>query len=131
MEIDGERMGIHVLPTLNAERAFSDFALRICENISKISEIFISKYNKNCFLDIHNDENKGKIAFILQLSKNFRLTDGGTLFFINHDNSIKNTFIPKFNTFIFFKIDDNSMHYVSAINNFSNKNRYAITGWFI
>ena len=100
------------------------------ENISKIDEIFISKYNKNCFLDIHTDKNKGKIAFTLQLSKNFSITDGGVFYLLNEDYTIKKAIVPCYNSFLIFKVTDNSKHYVSAINNFCNKNRYTITGWF-
>lgn len=100
-------------------------------NISKISEIFISKYDKNCFLDIHEDENKGKVAFVLQLSKKFKINDGGALFLLNDDLSIKKYLVPKFNTFLLFTVNSQSKHFVSSINNYTDKKRYAITGWFI
>ena len=49
------------------------------ENVTKIKEIFISKYSSNCYLDIHDDLNKGKIAFVLQLTKNWNIDKGGIL----------------------------------------------------
>ena len=100
------------------------------ENINKLNEIFISMYDKNCFLDIHEDQNKGKIAFVIYLTKDWKIDYGGNLHFINDDEIIKKSYKPSFNTLILFKVSSKSKHFVSSINSYIQNKRYCITGWY-
>jgi SM-20-related protein len=100
------------------------------KNITELSEVFISKYEKNCFLDIHEDKNKGDIAFVISLTKDWRIDYGGILHFLDDNGDIKNTFSPKFNNLIFFEVNNKSKHFVSSINNYVKNKRYCITGWY-
>lgn len=100
------------------------------ENITTLKEIFISKYEKNCYLDIHDGENKGKIAFIINVTKNWKIDDGGILYFLNEGNNIKKSFVPIFNSILIFKASDKLKQFVSSVNSFTKDKIYFITGWF-
>lgn len=101
-------------------------------DITTAHDIFISKYSYGNFLSVHSDKNNGRIAFILNLSKEWKPEYGGLLHILdnNRENVIK-TIVPHFNTLTLFYIppDVGIPHFVSHIN-IKNKNRYAITGWF-
>jgi Rps23 Pro-64 3,4-dihydroxylase Tpa1-like proline 4-hydroxylase len=101
-------------------------------NITTAHDIFISKYSYNNFLSIHSDKNNGRIAFILNLTKDWKPQYGGLLHILNNERSeVIKTIVPLFNTLTLFYIPENIgiPHYVSHIT-IKNKNRYAITGWF-
>ena len=119
-----------VLSDLSSQNFINKIKEITGENINKINDLFISKYEKNCYLDIHEDKNKGKLAFVLNLTKNWNIDDGGILFFLNEDNCIQKSCTPRFNTFILFRINEKSKYFVSSINNFTTNSRYSITGWF-
>lgn len=102
------------------------------EKITKLNDIFISKYSKGCFLSPHCDKQNGKLALTIYLTKNWKPQYGGNLCFLNNDrNKIIETIIPNFNTMELFSIPNNCgiPHYVS--HNISNFNRYTITIWYI
>jgi len=101
-------------------------------NITTAHDIFISKYSHGNFLSVHSDRNNGRVAFILNLSKNWKPEYGGLLHILDdvRANVIK-TIVPHFNTLTLFYIppDIGIPHFVSHVN-IKNKNRFAITGWF-
>ena len=81
--------------------------------------------NSNCFLDIHEDKNKGTIAFVINLTKDWRVDYGGNLHFLDNEGKVNRTYIPSFNNLIIFEVSDKSKHFVSSINNFvKNKNNF-------
>ena len=100
--------------------------------ITQAHDIFISKYSYGNFLSVHCDKNNGRLAFILNLSKDWKPEYGGLLHILdnNRENVIK-TIVPHFNTLTLFYIppDIGIPHFVSHVN-IKNKSRYAITGWF-
>ena len=101
-------------------------------DITTAHDIFISKYSYGNFLSVHSDKNNGRIAFILNLSKDWKPQYGGLLHILD-DNRIDviKTITPRFNTLTLFYIPENKgiPHFVSHIN-IKHSNRYAITGWF-
>lgn len=101
------------------------------ENITKLNDIFISKYSSRCFLSPHCDVNNGKIAITIYLSKNWKPEYGGVLHFLNQNRTeIIDSIIPKSNRMSLFSIPNLTgvPHFVSHNNTF--KNRYTITMWF-
>lgn len=101
------------------------------ENISKMNDIFISKYSKDCFLAPHCDVNNGKLAITVYLSKHWKPEYGGNLCFLNEKrNKIIETITPEFNSMTVFSIPKLTgiPHFVSHNNIY--KNRYTITLWY-
>ncbi len=101
-------------------------------NITTAHDIFISKYSHGNFLSVHSDRNNGRVAFILNLSKDWKPEYGGLLHILdNKRENVIRTVVPHFNTLVLFYIPPNVgiPHFVSHVN-IKYKNRYAITGWF-
>lgn len=101
----------------------------IGEEVTDITESFVSKYKKGDYLTVHQDTLKGDYAFIYQMTKDWKPVYGGLLHFVN-DNKVTTTIVPEYNTITIFKIKDapNTDHFVSEIT--VDKTRMAYTGWF-
>jgi len=115
---------------LLSDKFINDIMKITGKNLTELNEVFISKYEKNCFLDIHEDKNKGTIAFVINLTKDWRVDYGGNLHFLDNEGKVNRTYIPSFNNLIIFEVSDKSKHFVSSINNFVKNKRYCITGWY-
>ncbi len=81
----------------------------------------------------HDDRLEGrKIAYILNLTKNFNKEDGGSLdlfgFRNNKPTNVLKSIPPTFNTLTIFKVQKNSFHQVSEV--LSKKKRFSFGGWF-
>jgi Rps23 Pro-64 3,4-dihydroxylase Tpa1-like proline 4-hydroxylase len=120
------------LKKLFSDNEFIDFLNYITnENLTKLNDIFISKYTKNCFLGPHCDKQNGKIAITIYLSKNWKPQYGGNLCFLNDNRTeIIETITPKFNSMALFNIPQLTgiPHFVSHNN--CNQSRYTITIWY-
>jgi len=102
-------------------------------NLTKLNTLFMSKYISGNFLSTHSDKGNGRLAFVINLSKNWKPQYGGNLHFLSEDRSeIIHTFVPGFNNLIIFHVPENAgiPHYVSHIAPFIKNQRYAISGWF-
>jgi len=98
------------------------------EKMTKIMDIFISKYEKGDFLSKHTDNTLGKYAFMIYLNKNWDVSCGGNLNVIKNNNDI-DTIIPEYNKLVLMDIySELRPHFINV--NKCNKHRYAITGWF-
>jgi Rps23 Pro-64 3,4-dihydroxylase Tpa1-like proline 4-hydroxylase len=98
----------------------------------KYSQLFLSQYKKGCFLAPHSDINRGKWAFVLNMTKDWKPQYGGVLHFLddNRENII-DSYVPKFNSLVIFKVPKEGIpHFVSHVVH-ENKKRFAITGWLI
>ena len=85
------------------------------------------------YLLCHDDKLEGrKIAFVFYLSKNFDEKDGGSFAMFDSVEGVPGKVIkrytPKWNSLFMFEVSRNSFHEVEE--NISDKNRYAIGGWF-
>ena len=99
------------------------------KKITKITDIFISKYEKGDFLSEHTDNTLGKYAFMIYLNKSWDISCGGNLNIIKNDKSI-DTILPEFNKLILMDIySELRPHYIDEV--ICKQNRYAITGWFL
>lgn len=117
-----------------SSKEFIDYIFSITgiktNNISMSSLLFRS----TDYLLCHDDqvENR-KIAYVVNLAKNFEKKDGGSLQLLNinekrQPKEIVKEIIPKFNNFIIFKVSDISFHQVEEV--LSDKKRLTIGGWF-
>ena len=98
----------------------------------KYSQLFLSQYRKGCFLAPHSDINRGKWAFVLNMTKDWKPQYGGVLHFLddNRENII-DSYVPKFNSLVIFEVPKEGIpHFVSHVVH-ENKKRFAITGWLI
>lgn len=94
------------------------------------SQLFLSQYVKNCFLAPHSDINRGKFAFVLNLTKDWKPQYGGVLHFLDDKReNIVDSYVPKFNSLIIFEVPKTGIpHFVSHVVH-EKKKRFAITGW--
>ncbi|XP_066588196.1 prolyl 3-hydroxylase OGFOD1 [Prorops nasuta] len=117
----------------------SDIALWL-EKITRIElnrKISISSccYSDTDYLLCH-DDNMGdrRIAFIYYLTKNWTADDGGALDIFDTDENgwprnVVRSFVPEYNSLIFFEVVDNSYHQVAEVTS-PDKARWSINGWF-
>ncbi|MDO8627008.1 MAG: 2OG-Fe(II) oxygenase family protein [Candidatus Diapherotrites archaeon] len=122
-------------------KEFRDFfsSEEFLEFISKITSTNLKKidmsafiYSDKDYLLPHDDQLEGrKIAYVINLSKNFSKKNGGALELFNSKNSrplkIVKSYLPEFNSLVLFKVSKNSWHRVSEV---IEKDRISLTGWF-
>ncbi len=106
-------------------------------DITNLNTMFLSKYKAGNFLSPHSDKGNGKIAFVINLSKNWLPHYGGNLHFLSEDRkTIVETWTPAFNNLVVFYVPPDEEcniglpHFVSHVNPGIKLNRYAITGWY-
>jgi len=102
-------------------------------DLNKNNELFISRYGSNSFLTVHNDQGNGKIAFVINLTKNWKPQYGGNFHLLSNDReTILKVISPTFNSLTVFKVPDPGgvPHFVSHVVPDLKKYRYAIGGWF-
>jgi len=84
-------------------------------------------YGDTDYLLPHDDRLEGrKIAYIVNLSENFREENGGELAFFKGKQVVKRIY-PKFNTFTIFEVSNKSLHEVKEV---IDKKRVSFAGWF-
>ncbi len=84
------------------------------------------------FLNTHDDQitgHKRRVAYVLNLSKDWNPDWGGLLQFYGADRTIDEVFVPRFNTLALFTVPQS--HAVTAIAPYAPVGRFAITGWFV
>uniref|UniRef100_T1JIB2 Prolyl 4-hydroxylase alpha subunit domain-containing protein n=1 Tax=Strigamia maritima TaxID=126957 RepID=T1JIB2_STRMM len=99
-------------------------------------DLTASQYKCTDVLLCHDDELEGRrIAFILYLVPDWCKKDGGTLDLfpqekIGHPSPKSvHSIVPKWNSFVFFEVTQESFHQVSEIVN-EDKCRLSLSGWF-
>ena len=101
------------------------------ENGLKNIDMHAHLYEQGDYLLFHDDVvEKRKIAYILYLSKGFSAKDGGRLELYDVENPLKpaRSVIPRFNSFLCFKVSRKSLHAVEEVK--SDKQRMTVGGWF-
>lgn len=84
-------------------------------------------YGDTDYLLPHDDCLEGrKVAYVVNLSENFKEENGGALALFKNKKVVKRI-VPKFNTFIIFEVSDKSLHEVEEV--VGNK-RVSFAGWF-
>jgi Rps23 Pro-64 3,4-dihydroxylase Tpa1-like proline 4-hydroxylase len=103
-------------------------------NLTKLSTLFLSRYLSGHFLSVHSDKGNGKLAFVINLTKEWRPQYGGSLTFVSSDRlNVIESFLPGFNNMILFQVEGNGIdnpHLVQHISPNVLHARYAISGWF-
>ena len=101
-------------------------------NLTKLNTLFLSKYKGGNFLSPHSDNGNGKLAFVLNLTKNWKPQYGGILHFMNDTKTeIVESFTPLFNNFMLFEVPEGGIpHFVSHVVPYVKQERYSITGWY-
>ena len=101
------------------------------EKLGSISDMHGHLFKQGDYLLFHDDlVEQRKIAYVVNLSNGFTSKDGGK--FMMHD--IKKprkpavVVLPKFNTFVCFKVSTKSLHAVEEV--LTDKKRLSIGGWF-
>jgi len=101
--------------------------------LTSLNTLFLSKYKSGNFLSPHSDKGNGKLAFVLNITPQWKPQYGGILHFMNDERTeIINSFVPEFNSFVIFNVPEphGIPHFVSHVSPNVRFNRYAITGWF-
>ena len=89
---------------------------------------FASIYDVGDFLSIHKDPNYS-VAFIFNLTKDWRYEYGGCLTVINEGRP--EVILPKFNSLVLMFLGDEGIdHYVSEVSRLAPHPRIAISGWY-
>ncbi|WP_439547456.1 2OG-Fe(II) oxygenase [Sandarakinorhabdus sp.] len=88
-------------------------------------------YAAGHFLTDHDDkvEEEGRrLAYVLNLTKDWKPDWGGYLNFMDVKGNVVAGFMPRFNTMNLFQVP--LRHHVSQVPQFAPMGRFAITGWF-
>lgn len=89
-----------------------------------------TRYMPGHFLTKHNDiadKEYRHVAYVLNMTKNWRADWGGLLQFTDEHDNVVETFMPAFNSLTLFSVP--MWHHVSYVAPFATLGRYAITGW--
>jgi len=102
------------------------------ENVTHVVSSFLAMYSEGDFLNFHDDYNLGKYAFVLGLTKDWKINYGGNLYVMKPDRygimNTKEILVPIFNRLILFPIRPGAiLHFVSPVTNPGR--RIAFTGW--
>jgi SAM-dependent methyltransferase len=100
--------------------------------LSKLELHFASCYEPGDFLSAHTDKGNGKVAFVWNLTKNWRPQYGGLLHLLSSDWArIESTINPAFNSLVLFDVrGEGRAHFVSEVIAGVTEKRLAISGWF-
>lgn len=116
-----------------SDEVFQWFSYLIDSEITSTGEFFASRFLSNHFLAPHHDHEKGKIATVLNLSKNWKPEWGGCLHFMdeNYENVVRHV-QPSFNKLSVFDIPSSNgiPHYVSHVVPGCPHGRISFTGWY-
>lgn len=120
----------HVLEFLNSEE-FLNLMRRVtqCADV-RLAMAQATRYIPGHFLTKHNDivdKQYRRVAYVLNMTKNWRADWGGLLQFTDEPGNVVDTFMPTFNSLVLFEVP--MWHYVSYVAPFALYGRYAITGW--
>jgi Rps23 Pro-64 3,4-dihydroxylase Tpa1-like proline 4-hydroxylase len=109
--------------------------LAFLREISGASEIVFAdaqatRYRPGDFLTRHDDDVAGKhrsLAYVMNLSRDWRAEWGGLLLFNGADGGIVETMVPRFNALCLFAVPQS--HSVSYVAPYAAAPRLSVTGW--
>jgi SM-20-related protein len=85
------------------------------------------------FLCEHDDgpeqNMRRRVAYVLSLTKEWKADFGGLLHFLDEDDDVTATFVPRFNALSLFTVPQ--WHAVTAVSAFAPIGRLSIAGWFL
>ena len=89
-----------------------------------------TRYRAGHYLNEHDDEKAGagrRLAYVLNLTPEWRPSWGGLLAFLDHDGHVAEAYTPAFNALNLFRTPQ--PHMVSQVSAFAAAPRLSITGW--
>tara|TARA_R110000737_G_scaffold165786_1_gene193117 strand:- start:1156 stop:1887 length:732 start_codon:yes stop_codon:yes gene_type:complete len=119
-----------IVKFLNSEEVLNFFRAILAAPEITFLDAQITRFKAGHFLNRHNDDVNGKnrvAAFVINLSKDWRVDWGGALHILNKDLTIEKSFVPSFNEINIFKVPVE--HLVGYVSPFANGHRLSITGW--
>lgn len=119
------------------EKALKTFVKDFIESKLKIDELvlgetFLSSYQEvGDHLGAHRDKGKGAVAFVLNLSAEWRPEYGGLLH-VKGDDGHYTAIVPKFNSLVLMELKKGKepYHFVSELSSFTPGCRIALCGWY-
>jgi SM-20-related protein len=108
--------------------------IRLITGVNDINRVYAqaTMYTRGNFLLIHDDhvDAEGRrLAYVINLTRNWRADWGGLLHFTAADGSVSESYFPHFNSLALFRVPQE--HFVSYVAPFAQGERSAITGWLI
>ncbi len=108
--------------------------MRDITGIREVNRVYAqaTMYAPGSFLlahDDHVDAEQRRLAYVINLTRQWRPDWGGLLNFSQRDGSITDCFFPHFNSMSVFEVPQT--HFVSYVPPFAQSQRYAVTGWLI
>jgi hypothetical protein len=93
-------------------------------------DVTATRYLPGHHLSPHNDANTGEnrlYAYVLNLSRPWKVAWGGVLTFIDGDGHVAEGYTPVFNALNVFRVPQ--QHAVSMVNHLAETPRFSVTGW--
>ncbi len=122
---------LHKLTEALNQPAWLDFMRKLtCDPAIMKTSAQATRYTAGQFLTTHNDSAKGEmryLAYVIQLTKNWRSDWGGLLQFMDDQQRITDTVTPQYNSIALFKTP--RLHCVSPVASYATGERITITGW--
>lgn len=120
-----------VLEYMNSD-AFLQFARTVAgvPGIRRVSAQ-ATRFRAGMFLKNHTDYDAGEgrvVAYVFNLGKGWQADWGGLLQFLDGDDVIVDTFVPRFNSLSLFRVP--TRHSVSPVAHWALQPRLGITGWW-
>jgi len=108
--------------------------MRALSGVDDIARVYAqaTMYTRGNFLllhDDHVDNEKRRLAYVINLAREWRPDWGALLHFADEQGNVVETFYPHFNSMAIFNVPQN--HFVSYVPPFATGERCAITGWLI
>ena len=121
-----------ILPFFNSPE-FIKFARYLGDDVAINAVIAqCTRYQPGHYLLPHNDEeaNEGRrLAFVINLSREWKPDWGGQLQFLDPDGNILQSFLPRWNSLSLFRVPQT--HQVTLVAPWAAQPRHAITGWWL
>ena len=113
----------------------SDIFLGLVKSVTGATDVVradaqATRYIPGSFLRKHNDlnsEGTRRVAYVLNLTKDWQADWGGLLQFLDDTGRVEETYFPLFNSLTLFEVP--MWHNVSYVAPAAPRGRYAITGW--
>lgn len=128
---DDVRDAVAVTPAFLNSPAFIAFVRGVTgDDRIDFADAQATRYRPGHVLTGHNDDAEGKnrlYAYVLNLTRKWRVDWGGALIFPDADGQIAQGFVPRFNALNIFAVPMD--HAVTQVASFAGANRLSITGW--
>lgn len=100
-------------------------------NVKEVFTVFGSMYQADSFLSTHTDTGRGKLALVLNLTKNWDENNGGCFELLEENwSDTKLKIVPRFNSLTIFNVEGDGMHHrVTRVRSNIAESRISFAGW--